>query len=76
MTEGFEQPLLEQIALRQVMQKLSPEDRELLFLHYVNDVPVTVISGMYAISRFAVYRRLKSILKRIRRELEGMENES
>ena len=75
-TEGFEQPLLEQIALRQVIQKLSPEDRELLFLHYVNDVPVTVISGMYAISRFAVYRRLKSILKRIRRELEGMENES
>ena len=58
-TEGFEQPLLEQIALRQVMQKLSPEDRELLFLHYVNDVPVTVISGMYATSRFAVYRKLK-----------------
>ena len=58
-SEGFEQPLLEQIALRQVMQKLSPEDRELLFLHYVNDVPVTVISGMYATSRFAVYRKLK-----------------
>ena len=75
-SEGFEQPLLEQIALRQVMQKLSPEDRELLFLHYVNDVPVTVISGMYATSRFAVYRKLKRILKRIRRELEGMENES
>jgi hypothetical protein len=42
----------------------------------VNDVPVTVISGMYATSRFAVYRKLKRILKRIRRELEGMENES
>ena len=58
-SEGFEQPLLELITLREAMQKLSPEDRELLFLHYVNDVPVTVISGMYATSRFAVYRKLK-----------------
>ena len=75
-SEGFEQPLLELITLREAMQKLSPEDRELLFLQYVNDVPVTVISGMYATSRFAVYRKLKRILTRIRRELEGMENES
>ena len=74
--ENFEKTLLEQITLRDALNKLSPEERELLFLHYVNDVPVTVISGMYMISRFAVYRRLKSILKRIRRELEGMENES
>lgn len=58
-SEGFEQPLLELITLREAMQRLSPEDRELLFLHYVNDVPVTVISGMYATSRFAVYRKLK-----------------
>ena len=73
--EGFEQPLLEQIALRDVMQKLSPEEKELLFLRYVNEVPVPVISGMYKISRFAVYRKLKTILKRIRFELEVPENE-
>ena len=72
--EGFEQPLLEQITLRDALQKLSPEEKELLFLHYVNDVPVSVLSGMYKISRFAVYRKLKRILNRIRHELEVLEN--
>lgn len=75
LSDNFEQPLLEQIALRDVMQKLSPEEKELLFLRYVNEVPVPVISGMYKISRFAVYRKLKTILKRIRFELEVPENE-
>ena len=73
-SENFEQPLLEQITLRDALQKLSPEERELLFLHYVNDVPVSVLSGMYKISRFAVYRKLKRILNRIRHELEVLEN--
>ena len=73
-SESFEQPLLEQMMLRDVLQKLPPEERELLFLRYVNDVPVSVISGMYKISRFAVYRKLKNILKRIRLEMEMREN--
>ena len=75
-TESFEQPLLEQITLQEALQRLSPEDRELLFLRYVNDVPVSVISGLYKISRFAAYRKLKTILRRLRRELEVSENES
>ena len=73
--DSFEQPMLEQINLQEALQKLSTEDRELVFLHYVNDVPVSVISGMYKISRFAAYRKLKAILKKIKRELEGTENE-
>ena len=73
--ENFEQPLLAQITLQEALHSLSPEDSELLFLHYVNDVPVSVISSMYKISRFAAYRKLKAILKKIRRELEGTKNE-
>ena len=75
-SESFEQPLLEQITLQEALHRLSTEDRELLFLRYVNDVPVSVISGLYKISRFAVYRKLKAILRRLRRELEVSENES
>ena len=75
-SEGFERQVLERITLRNALQKLSPEDNELLFLRYVNDVPVSVISRIYRISRFAVHRKLKSILKRVRRELEEMENGS
>ena len=68
--EGFEQSLLQQICLREALQKLAPDEREMLFLRYVNDVPVPVMSRLYSISRFAMYRKLKSILKKMRSEME------
>ena len=37
---------------------LTETDRELLLLRYVNEVPLSVISSLTGISRFAVYRRL------------------
>ena len=69
--ESFEQTLIDQVVLREALQKLSPEEKEMLFLRYVNDVPVPVISGLYQISRFAVYRKLKSILQKVRIEMEA-----
>ena len=68
--ESFEQSLLQQICLREVLQKLAPDEREMLFLRYINDVPVPVMSRLYSISRFAMYRKLKSILKKMRSEME------
>ena len=73
--EGFEQSLTEQMLLREALDKLSAEERELVFLRYVNDVPVPVISGLYRISRFAVYRKLRSILHRVRVEMEAEQDE-
>lgn len=70
-TDGFENSLIQIMSLQNALQSLSPEERELLFLRYVNDVPVPVISGLYQISRFAVYRKLKSILKKVRVEMEA-----
>lgn len=69
--ESFEQTLLDQVILREALQKLSSEEKELLFLRYVNDVPVPVISGLYRISRFAVYRKLRNILQKVRVEMEA-----
>ena len=69
--ESFEQSLTEQMLLREALDKLSAEERELVFLRYVNDVPVPVISGLYRISRFAVYRKLRSILHKVRVEMEA-----
>ena len=68
--DGFEQALLERIILTEALQKLSDEEREMLFLRYINEVPVPVMSGLYKISRFAVYRKLKGILKKLRNETE------
>ena len=69
--ESFEQTLIDQLILKEALQKLSSEEKEMLFLRYVNDVPVPVISGLYRISRFAVYRKLRSILQKVRVEMEA-----
>lgn len=68
--QGPEQLLIQQMSLIDALQTLSPEEREMLFLRYVNDVPVPVISCLYHISRFAVYRKLRRILKKVRDEME------
>ncbi len=73
-TEGFEQSVVEHISLIDALQKLSQEEREMLFLRYVNDVPVPVMSRLFHISRFAVYRRIKKILKKVIDEIEEGEN--
>ena len=74
-TDGFENSLIQRLSLQNALESLSPEEKELLFLRYVNDVPVPVISGLYQISRFAVYRKLNSILQKVRVEMEGDQNE-
>lgn len=74
-TDGFENALIQTLSLQNALQSLSPEESELIFLRYVNDVPVPVISGLYQISRFAVYRKLKSILQKVRIEMEADEHE-
>ena len=74
-SESFEKSLLQRLSLIDALEKLSPEEREMLFLRYINEVPVSVMSGLYSISRFAVYRKLNSILKKIRIRMEENPNE-
>ncbi len=59
------------LALRDELERLSPEDRELLLLRVVNEVPVGVLCKLYGVSRFALYRRLRGILRYLRERLEG-----
>jgi RNA polymerase sigma-70 factor (ECF subfamily) len=73
-SESFELPLLQRLSLMDALDQLSPEDREMLFLRYINEVPVSVMSGLYNISRFAVYRKLNSILKKLRTLVEENSN--
>ncbi len=62
---------LDAAALRSELNRLSPEDRELVLLRYVNEVPMNVLCKLYGVSRFALYRRLQDLLKRLRQRLEG-----
>ncbi len=60
----------EHIALKEAVFSLSDEDRELVLLRYINDVPVGVLSSLYNVSRFSISRRLKKILSVLRKNLE------
>ena len=71
---SLESEAADRITLSQALEALSQEDRELLLLRYVNEVPVNVISRILGISRFAVYRRINAVLKQIR-EILGEEGD-
>ena len=58
------------VALRFELDKLPPEDRELLLLRYVNGESMAVLSKLCGQSRFALRRRLNGILKILRNALE------
>lgn len=57
--------LIDTLDLREAVQQLEIEEQELLVWRYVNDVSVTDIAKILGISRFAVHRKLKSVLGRL-----------
>ena len=61
---------LASLVLRAELDKLASEDRELVLLRYVNEVPMAVLGQLYGLSRFALRRRLNGILKTLRKALE------
>ncbi len=69
----YEDDILTSVALGNAIRKLSSEDREILMLRYVNEVPVGVICGLFGMSRFAMSRRLKKIIGFLRNDFNGKE---
>lgn len=66
-----ENDLVINIDLRAALHRLNDDDRELIVLRYVSEVPVSVLCKMYGISRFALYRKIQSIIKCLRKYMEG-----
>lgn len=67
----YEDDILTNTVLSDAIKKLSDEERELIILRYVNEVPVGVLSGIYGISRFKMSRRIRKILDRLKKEFDG-----
>ena len=65
----LEQTVLESVSLQQALSELPDEDRELLLLRYVNDVPTGVISDILGVSRTTVNRRLNRIIAELKDKL-------
>jgi len=69
-----ENDVLTHVGLQQAFLSLSEEEREIIMLRYVNEVPVSVISKLYNISRFALNRRIKKSLATLRSAFEMEES--
>lgn len=67
----MEEKAVMSLTVRGVLLELDEDDRELVLLRYVNEVPVSVICGIYRISRFACYRKLKRVIKMLKEKLES-----
>lgn len=61
--------MLMRSSLKDALDRMNEEDRELLLLRYVNELPVKVIAGLYGISRFALHRRLSKAVKDLKDKL-------
>ena len=61
--------MLDSFELKKALDSLSQEDREIILLRYVNEVPVNVIAKLHNISRFALNRRITRILGTLRTHL-------
>lgn len=64
-----ENTLITSIWVKEVLAELSEEEREMVLLRYVNEVPVQTICGMFGMSRFALHRRLNKILAYLKKRL-------
>ncbi|MDE6433164.1 MAG: sigma-70 family RNA polymerase sigma factor [Lachnospiraceae bacterium] len=74
--EDMENALVDSVMLRQALQSLTGQERELILLRYVNEVPVADLAKFYGVSRFALYRETKKVLKKLERRIsDGAKNE-
>ena len=67
--ENKEDSMLDAIMLRQALHDLDSEERELILLRYVNEVPVADMAKIYGKSRYALYRETKKILQKLERRM-------
>ncbi len=68
--ENYGQESMEvRLSVKMALSALEEADRELLLLRYVNQVPVSVISRLLGISRFAVYRKCRKAAKDFQEKL-------
>lgn len=67
----YEDDILTSVALADAIKKLSDEERELIILRYINEVPIGVLSRLFNISRFKMSRKIREILNHLKKEFDG-----
>lgn len=57
--------------VERAMARLEQQDREIVLLRFVSELPVTTVAKILGISRFTVHRRLKAAKEKLKKEMEG-----
>ena len=67
LTQTFGTP--ERVALKMAMDELPDEDREIIILRYVNGEKISLIAGMFGVSRFVMSKRIRRITQALKEKL-------
>lgn len=65
-----EERMFTTISVKMALRELEEEERELLLLRYVNEAPVSALCKMFQISRYALHRKLKKAVKKLKEKLQ------
>ena len=65
---AFAEAIIEKLYIENLLVALSDEERDLLVLRFVNDEPISLICDELNISRFALYRSIRNIKKKLNEE--------
>lgn len=66
---SVEYAIPERVALKMAMEELPEEDREIIILRYVNGEKISLIAGMFGVSRFVMSRRIRQITQKLKEKL-------
>ncbi|HJB17369.1 MAG TPA: sigma-70 family RNA polymerase sigma factor, partial [Candidatus Blautia excrementipullorum] len=69
--EDRQEHLLNKIFLEEILRKLEPRERQLIYMRYFQDMTQTEIAGRLGISQVQVSRMEKRILKRLKAFQDG-----
>ena len=67
--EELENRVVSHLMLKEAMQVLSEEEKEILLLRYVNEVEIRTLCKLYHSSRFALYRKIKKAIGKLQKQL-------
>ncbi|MEF9839589.1 MAG: sigma-70 family RNA polymerase sigma factor [Lachnospiraceae bacterium] len=67
--ENGEDVRIENIMLRDAVLQLEREEQELIFLRYVNELTIYEICKVLEMSRFQIYRKIKTCLYKLKQAI-------
>lgn len=70
-TQNIQENMTVHMDLRKAIKSLDSQEQELVFLRYVNELSVGKTAEILGISRFALYRKSRECLKKLKKEMEG-----